>query len=157
MFSRARVLCRSGILVCLLIVGALASAGWARKVDAPAKKPKMVVPPSLRDDRPLGYVQPSLAAPSDTFVLGEFTFNPGGAPDPQGWISVDQTAQIDTFFHVDDFAGLGGGTSGFLVPLEGNQSFWCDLESVVRVESRFVPPASRDVDGSRAIHGNLAR
>ncbi len=125
MFSHARVLCRSGFFVFLLIIVAITSVGWARKVDAPAKKPTMVVPPSLRDDRPLGYVPSSLAAPSDTFILGEFTFNPGGAPDPQGWTSLDLTAQIDTFFHIDDFAGLGGGESGFLVPLEGNQSFWC--------------------------------
>ena len=43
----------------------------------------------------------------------------------QGWSRLDLTAQMDTFFHVDDFAGLGGGSSGGLVPLEGNKSMWC--------------------------------
>ena len=84
----------------------------------------MAVPPSARDNRPLRSVRPSLAA-ADTFVLAEFTFDTAGSPDPQGWVSVDQTAELDTFFHVDNFAGLGGGATGFLVPLEGNQSFWC--------------------------------
>jgi hypothetical protein len=26
----------------------------------------------------------------------------------QGWTSIDNTAQVDTFFHVEDFAGRGG-------------------------------------------------
>jgi hypothetical protein len=42
-----------------------------------------------------------------------------------GWMSVDRTAQTGTWFHVDDFSGLGGGLSGLLAPLEGSQSMWC--------------------------------
>ena len=38
---------------------------------------------------------------------------------------IDNTAQVDTFFHVDDFAGLGGGDFGRLVPIEGTKSLWC--------------------------------
>jgi len=30
----------------------------------------------------------------------------------QGWTRVDNTAQPDTFFHADDFVGLGGGDFG---------------------------------------------
>ena len=45
--------------------------------------------------------------------------------DWQGWTRVDNTAPGDTCFHVDDFAGLGGGTYGRLVPLEGAKSLWC--------------------------------
>jgi hypothetical protein len=66
------------------------------------------------------------AAGSDTTLLGFWNFESGtGACDPQGWTSVDRTAQIGDFFHVDDFAGLGGGDFGRLVPLEGAQSLWC--------------------------------
>jgi len=58
----------------------------------------------------------------DTFVLGEWTFDAaGGGPDAQGWYGVDKTAAPGPFFHVDDFAGLGGGYS----PLEGDRSLWC--------------------------------
>jgi hypothetical protein len=45
--------------------------------------------------------------------------------DPQGWTSVDLTAQLGIFFHVDDFIGLGGGDFGRLTPIAGNQSMWC--------------------------------
>jgi len=59
-------------------------------------------------------------------VLGSWTFDlPGGGRDPQGWTPVDQTAQEGVYFHVDDFDGLGGGTFGRLVPLQGSQSMWC--------------------------------
>ena len=38
----------------------------------------------------------------------------------QGWTPFDNTAQRDTFFHVDDFAGLGGGEYGGPVPTSGS-------------------------------------
>ncbi len=60
----------------------------------------------------------------DTYVLAEFDFGLIN-PDPQGWVSVDLHEQIGTFFHVDDFAGLGGGESGQLRPIHGQQSLWC--------------------------------
>ncbi len=43
----------------------------------------------------------------------------------QQWTQVDNTAQKDTFCHVDDFSGLGGGSYGGLVALEGVKSLWC--------------------------------
>jgi hypothetical protein len=70
--------------------------------------------------------QRSATALPDTFILGEWTFDaPGGGPDPQGWTSFDKTEQTDVYFHVDDFAGLGGGNSGNLLPIHGLQSLWC--------------------------------
>ena len=35
------------------------------------------------------------------------------------------TPDNHTYFHVDDFAGIGGGSFGNLNPLQGNQSLWC--------------------------------
>lgn len=65
-------------------------------------------------------------AVAETFVLAEFDFGGLSAgPDPQGWYGVDLTAQSATFFHVDDFAGLGGGNTGRLVPINDQQSLWC--------------------------------
>ncbi len=65
---------------------------------------------------------PAVTAPGDSFTLAEFTFDDSfGGPDPQGWIAVDISSPADTFFHVDNFAGLSGGYT----PLEGSQSLWC--------------------------------
>jgi len=59
----------------------------------------------------------------DEYILAEYDFEDGvGGPDPQGWTSVDNTAQLDTFFHVDNFSGLPG-----YAPLAGSQSMWCGL------------------------------
>lgn len=48
-----------------------------------------------------------------------------GGPDFMGWTTVDFTTQEGTYFHVDDFSGLGGGSFGGLASLEGGQSLWC--------------------------------
>jgi hypothetical protein len=62
---------------------------------------------------------------ADTVELAFFDFDDGKAPDAQGWVSVDATAQTDEYFHVADGTELNGGTFGTLLPLEGNQSLWC--------------------------------
>ncbi|MCK4539408.1 MAG: T9SS type A sorting domain-containing protein, partial [Candidatus Krumholzibacteria bacterium] len=63
-----------------------------------------------------------LSASVDTYCLVWYDFE---AMNWQGWTKHDNTAQIDTFFHVDDFAGLGGGEFGGLTALEGTKSMWC--------------------------------
>ncbi len=57
----------------------------------------------------------------DTFVLGSWSFDTDGAPDPQGWTTHDLTAQIDTFFHVAGYSEL----YPYLNPIDGSQSLWC--------------------------------
>jgi hypothetical protein len=91
---------------------------------APAQERLQLVPTDgTRQPIHLG---PAAAAILDTLLIAEFTFDDGvGGPDPQGWTTVDYTATTDTFFHVDDFAVLGGGSYGLLTPLEGAQSLWC--------------------------------
>ncbi|MFT5232298.1 MAG: hypothetical protein ACI9UK_000013 [Candidatus Krumholzibacteriia bacterium] len=55
-------------------------------------------------------------------ILGDFNFDGvGGALDPQGWTGVDAWAQTDTFFRIEDFAGMGGSYA----PLNGAVSLWC--------------------------------
>jgi hypothetical protein len=83
----------------------------------------------ISSDPPTQVRKSSLAtAALDTVVFAEFTFDDGvGGPDPQGWTSVDISISPDTFFHVDDFAGLGAGYS----PLEGTKSLWCGVRSGV--------------------------
>jgi hypothetical protein len=71
-------------------------------------------------------MQPARAsAQAGTTFLGTWTFDVGPNCTNDGWTMVDRTVQIGAFWHVDDFAGLGGGTYGLLVPLEGAQSMWC--------------------------------
>ncbi len=100
------------------------------------KRVAVISQPRGVSDRPLDSVRKSSYAFNDTVVLAEFTFDNGG-PDPQGWVSVDRTAPIDTFFHVDGVTGaMDGGDFGRLTPLEGNQSLWCG------VDARGEPPYS---------------
>ena len=58
----------------------------------------------------------------DTYCIVWYNFEPASW---QGFTQVDMTAQVSTWFHADDFAGLAGGDYGFLVPLEGTKSIWC--------------------------------
>lgn len=79
----------------------------------------------------LKYVQCGSMIPADSdtinkFILVSYDFDPVSL---QGWYFADNTAQKDTFWHVDNFDGLGGGSKGFLVPLEGTQSVWCGVRS----------------------------
>jgi len=64
------------------------------------------------------------AVQSDTTWLGSWGFDQGANCVQQGWVQLDKTVQPVEFWHVDDFAGLGGGDYGLLLPLEGNQSIW---------------------------------
>jgi hypothetical protein len=87
----------------------------------------------LRPQNPVAAVKPDLPANGrippataiyDTTVLGFWDFDSPPC-DAQGWTSHDRTEQTGVYFHVDDFAGLGGGDFGRLLPLEGAQSLWC--------------------------------
>ncbi|MCK5620549.1 MAG: hypothetical protein KAJ17_14175, partial [Candidatus Krumholzibacteria bacterium] len=111
-------------LVSVVIVPAILSARNSVK-----KTPERLTgqpAPWTTNDRPLGAKVAFSGASVDTFILAEYGFeDAGGVCDTQGWYSVDLTAQLGVFFHVDDFAGMGGGDFGRLTPLEGNQSLWC--------------------------------
>ena len=58
---------------------------------------------------------------ADTYTIVHYDFESGW----QGWTSVDRTAQISNFFHVDDFAGVAPGSYGRLMAIEGTKSMWC--------------------------------
>ena len=62
------------------------------------------------------------SAAVDTYCLVWFGFE---TMNWMGWTKVDNTQQVETFFHVDDFAGLLGGVNGKLIPIEGTKSMWC--------------------------------
>ena len=108
-----------GVCLLALFVGSVS----ARDIDRSGKRAVKAVGddenPALID-RDLQTLTATAAA--DTFCIVWFDFE---QMDWQGWTSVDNTAQVDTFFHVDDFSGLGGGTFGRLAALEGTRSLWC--------------------------------
>ena len=68
----------------------------------------------------------SVQTATDTFVLGEFSFDSGGAPDAQGWVSVDMWNR-NIYFHVAGADELDGGDFGRLYALQGSQSMWCGV------------------------------
>jgi hypothetical protein len=43
----------------------------------------------------------------------------------QGWTRMDNTAQPDSFFHVENFLGIAPGHHGRLLPIEAVKSMWC--------------------------------
>jgi hypothetical protein len=115
-------------LAFLLFIPAAAPARDAfrnvRDKSSAAPPPKIHVPTvtNLTDDG----IRRAATAATETTFLGFWDFDSGsGGCDPQGWVSADITAQTGDYIHVDDFAGLGGGISGLLAPLEGAQSLWC--------------------------------
>ncbi len=113
------------LLSCVLVaLTLLTNLAYAKKL--PAKKyhfkeqAQPAPPPADFGGAPL-----RSSAAADTFNLGWFSFSVAGSSDPQGWRSIDLTAQ-STFWHVASGTGeLTGGTFGNLLPLEGNQSMWC--------------------------------
>jgi hypothetical protein len=69
-----------------------------------------------------GLVDMYTSAAVDTYCIVWFTFE---TMSWQGFTQVDQTAQVDTFFHADDFSDISPGDFGRLVAIEGTMSAWC--------------------------------
>ena len=97
-----------------------------KKEEIRGLRPVVSVPDELKEEgqallESLGRAPAAVAV--DTFCIVWYDFE---TFDLQGWYFVDVTGgQPDTFFHIDDFAGLDGGDYGRLVPIEGTKSAWC--------------------------------
>ncbi len=108
-----------GVCFVSLLIGSVA----ARDVANPGLRPAK----AWSDSDLSNYSDPGLRglyeeAAVDTYCMVWYTFEQMAW---QGWTKSDETAQKGTYFHVDDFNGLGGGSYGGLVPLEGTKSMWC--------------------------------
>jgi hypothetical protein len=101
------------LLVCCCLI---APASYGRDAQTTTPKLNIQVHENVADYSP-DY--------GELYILAVYSFDSGPTCVPEGWMSVDRTAQLADFWHVDDFAGLGGGTFGQLTPLEGSQSLWC--------------------------------
>jgi len=67
----------------------------------------------------------AIAATNTTFLASYNFEGAGSACDAQGWTVVDATAQVGTFWHVDDFAGVNVNPGDAYAPLAGARSLWC--------------------------------
>ena len=105
-----------GVCLLALFVGSVS----ARDIDKSGKRAMMDVGDPALIDSGLQTLMASAAV--DTYCIVWYNFEP---VNWQGWTSIDNTAQVDVWFHVDDFGGLGGGDFGRLVALEGTKSLWC--------------------------------
>ena len=105
------------VYVCILFNGIVS----ARDVNRNSKRIRkdMNGTDLLTDDSVPGFYE---AAAIDTYNIVRYSFE---VNNTMGWITVDQTAQYDIFYHVDNFGGLSGGDYSLLVPISGTQSMWC--------------------------------
>ncbi len=88
----------------------------------PVPRPRFYKP-AVQEDLPDIYndSRASVIAAVDTYCIVNFDFEP---MNWQGWTRIDNNRQVGTFVTVEDFAGLGGGSHGRLVPIEGTRSAW---------------------------------
>jgi hypothetical protein len=115
-----------GLTALALLLGTtLEARETARRDGGTDLKPQITIPAKHRLDAGTPEMPAFRSAAQGTTWLAVYTFDQGPSCVTEGWTAVDITAQPGEFFHVDDFAGLGGGDYGRLVPLEGNQSMWC--------------------------------
>jgi hypothetical protein len=117
-------------IISLCLMFALIAIAFARNAPKKEKQIRVETPHSASNlDLPSALQGFKASAQIDTFVLGQWDFDEGGAEcdgtDEQGWTRADLTAQLDCFFHIDDFNGISPGNKGYLVPIEGLQSLWC--------------------------------
>jgi len=106
----------------ICLVAMTAGAASARDIDRNGlrfMKEANTEDPNLIDQ---GARSLTTTAAVDSYYIVWYDFEP---MNWQGWTFLDNTAQLDVFFHVDNFAGLGGGSWGGLYPLEGTKSIWC--------------------------------
>ncbi len=68
-------------------------------------------------------------AVANTTLLASFSFDVGATCNHQGWTVVDGTAQIATFWHVDDFVGANVNPGDSLAVLSGSKSLWCGVRA----------------------------
>lgn len=112
----------------LLASGLSATSVDAKRADEPipTSEPARAVDP--RDGSLVHDPRFALAA-ANTTLLASFSFDIGATCSPQGWTVVDGTAQIATFWHVDDFVGANVNPGDSLAVLSGSKSLWCGVRA----------------------------
>ena len=114
---------RSLLIVATLVLLTAVPAFTRTATDSRATNIRVLEMMSLEEGRfvtgPL-----SAGAVADTVYFGSWDFSDGPLCNDDGWKPVDSSVPGVDYWHVDDFAGLGGGGWGQLIPIQGNQSLW---------------------------------
>jgi hypothetical protein len=129
---------RRVLLGLLIVLVALSSvpygAAYGKRRQSPLAEKIPQQQNAKRDRLPTSGDPARISSHVDTFVLAEFTFDANGQPDTEGWFGVDRTTPEGAPFHVEDFAGLGGGDFGRLTPIQGQRSLWCGQAPTTAVQ-----------------------
>ena len=116
---------RANLVILVLTVLAV-SAADARRLPEPIRTSELPTAVGPLDGSLPGTNDTRFAlAATNTTVLASYSFDVGGTCNAQGWTVVDATAQIGTFWHVDDFAGANVNVGDSYAPLDGSKSLWC--------------------------------
>ncbi len=116
---------RANLVILVLTVLAV-SAADARRLPEPIRTSELPTAVGPLDGSLPGTNDTRFAlAATNTTVLASYSFDVGGTCNAQGWTVVDATAQIGTFWHVDDFAGANVSVGDSYAPLAGSKSLWC--------------------------------
>jgi hypothetical protein len=124
------------LVICLSLIASMALARTVAENKSNAVRPHQSLAKGLPTNDvsfPWDQKLNATSAITTTF-LAYFTWDNAPNCVTEGWTSHDVTTQLSAefpngFFHVDDFAGLGGGAYGFYTPLEGSHSLWCGVEA----------------------------
>jgi hypothetical protein len=112
-----RIIAGTAFCISLAIAVTLSSKDAGRREARPDQ------PYSRMDIEGYGHIIPDFMQPRaevDTFHIVHYDFE---SMDWQGWTRFDNTAQRDSFWHVEDY--LESELSEFPCPLEGTKSAWC--------------------------------
>ena len=109
------------VLLAVLFILTVGSVSQGK--DKPIPRPRFYKPDVREEVSDIVGFDPraNVIAAVDTYCIVWYDFE---AMSWQGWTRFDNTVQVDTFVTVEDFAGLGGGSHGRLVPIEGTKSVW---------------------------------
>ncbi len=124
---------RSLLAVLCIILVAMAASALARTPVTKERDIKSHVTPSELNAAKALTGANFRSVVQGTTYLATYTFDSGPVCVDEGFTIIDRTAQLGDFWHVDDFAGLGGGTSGSLTAPAGLQALWCGARPTVTV------------------------
>ncbi len=124
-----KVLCRS--LVLALGMALVASAAFAKRGGGYANYQRESAASVNVGPQDQTLDAPFASAALTTVVLYTQNFDVAGTCNAGGWTTTDITAQLATFWHVDDFAGANVNAGDSLAVIAGTKSLWCGARAQV--------------------------
>jgi len=110
----------AALAACLFIVAVAIEAASAREAVERGVRPTRGWTQEEFAGQPTLVPFPVTEGAVDTYTIVYYSFD---NMNWQGWTRLDRTAQVDTFWHVEDY--LEPELSGLPGPIEGSKSAWC--------------------------------